>query len=422
MVEEKNPFKIAQQQLDEVASEIELDPEAHQMLREPLRTHQVQVPVRMDDGGTEIFTGFRVQHNDARGPAKGGIRFHPEETLDSIKALAMWMTWKCALVNIPFGGGKGGVICNPKKMSTAERERLSRSYIREIYDIIGPDKDIPAPDVYTDSQTMAWMLDEYCKIDRSYQPAVITGKPLELGGSPGREDATSRGGMLALKMAAEYKNLNLKDAEVAIQGYGNAGQFAHKLVTEQFGSKVVSVSDSSGAVYSSDGLEYERLSEHKEKNGTVVGLPNSEELGGDSKEANNKLLTSKIDILIPAAVENVITEKIAPEVTAKIVLELANGPTTPPAEKILHEREVFLVPDLLANSGGVTASYFEWIQNRTGRRWDLETVHNHLEKKIEMAFENMIREHEERKFMPRKAALITSVQRVSKAMKVLGKY
>lgn len=422
MTKEKNSFKIAQEQLEEAAEVIDLDPAAHQIMKNPLRTLQVQIPIDMDDGTTKVFTGFRVQHNDARGPTKGGIRFHPDETIDVVKALAMWMTWKCAIVDIPYGGSKGGVICNPKRMTDSELERLSREYIRTIYSFIGPQKDVPAPDVYTNPQIMAWMMDEFSKLEGSHQPGIITGKPVEVGGSLGRGDATARGGMLVLQEAAEYRGLDLKKSNVAIQGYGNAGQFAHRLIEEYFGSKVVAVSDSSGAIYKEDGLNRDELPKWKQKTGSVLGYEDSEKLDKDSSKANNKLLTLDVDVLIPAAVENVITEENAGNVKADIILELANGPITPKADKILYEKNSFAIPDFLANSGGVTVSYFEWVQNNYGYSWDLETVHRRLKKKMEEAFQNMIADYEKYEVNPRTAAYLTSIQKVDKAMKIRGWY
>ncbi|KXA91231.1 glutamate dehydrogenase, partial [candidate division MSBL1 archaeon SCGC-AAA259A05] len=351
---------------------------------------------------------------------KGGIRFHPDETLDTIKALAMWMTWKCAIANIPYGGAKGGIICNPKKMSDSELERISRNYIRTIYEFIGPEKDIPAPDVYTNPQTMAWMMDEYSKLRDAQRLGVITGKPTEIGGSLGREDSTARGGMFVLREAAKYSNLDLKEAKVAIQGYGNAGQFAHKLIREYFGSEIVAVSDSSGAIYEEEGLDYEKLSKWKQKTGSVVGFSSSEKMAEGVTEANNELLTSDVDLLVPAAIENVITEKNAENIRAEILLELANSPTTPKADKILHEKGSFVIPDLLANAGGVTVSYFEWIQNNYGYYWDLKTVHERLEEKMKAAFKSMTTEYKKHDVNPRAAAYLTSVRRVSKAMKLRG--
>ncbi|KXA94484.1 glutamate dehydrogenase [candidate division MSBL1 archaeon SCGC-AAA259E19] len=422
MDKEKNSFEIAKEQLSEVVDLMDLNPAAQEILMNPLRTLQVQIPVKMDDGETKVFTGFRVQHNDAPGPTKGGIRFHPDETLDTIKALAMWMTWKCAIADIPYGGAKGGIICNPKEMSDSELERMSRNYIRMIYKFIGPEKDIPAPDVYTNPQTMGWMMDEYSKLKDVQQPGIITGKPTEIGGSLGRNDATARGGMFVLREAAKYRNLDLKKAKVAIQGYGNAGQFAHKLIRDYFGSEIVAVSDSSGAICKEEGLDHEKLSEWKQETGSVLGFSDSEKMAEGAAEANEELLTSNVDLLVPAAIENVITEKNAEDVKAEIILELANGPTTPKADEILYEKESFVIPDFLANAGGVTVSYFEWVQNNYGYYWDLKTVHERLEEKMKTAFKSMIAEYEENDVNPRTAAYLTSVQKVSKAMKLRGWY
>ncbi len=416
MPEELDPFKIAQKQLDEAAKIMKLDPQAHAILREPLSILQVQIPVKMDDGTTKVFTGFRVHYNDARGPTKGGIRFHPEESLSTVKALAAWMTWKTALADIPYGGAKGGIICDPKKMSQGELERLSRGYVRAIGDYIGPEVDIPAPDVYTTPQIMAWMMDEYSKMKGKNQPGVITGKPIEVGGSLGRGDATARGGMFVLREAAKKLGIDLKKATIAIQGYGNAGEFAHKLVTEMFGSKVVAVSDSKGGIYSDNGLDFSKVKEHKEKTGSVINFPGAKNI------TNQELLELKVDVLIPAALENQITEKNAKNVKAKIVLELANGPTTPEADEILAKNGVFDIPDFLANSGGVIVSYFEWVQNIGGYYWDEKEVYEKLDKKISKSFWDTVATMEKYKCNPRQAAYILAVERVAKAMKIRGWY
>ncbi|MEO0231716.1 MAG: Glu/Leu/Phe/Val dehydrogenase [candidate division WOR-3 bacterium] len=415
MKEKLNPFKIAQEQLDEAAKILGIDgkPE-HMILREPLREFHVLIPVRMDDGSYKVFKGFRVQHNDARGPTKGGIRWHPEETIDTVRALAMWMTWKTAIVDLPYGGGKGGIICNPKEMSAGEKERLARGYIRAIAQIISPDKDIPAPDVYTDPQIMAWMMDEYSKIVQYNAMGIITGKPIPVGGSLGRDDATARGGMYTLREAAKVFNVDLSKATVAIQGYGNAGQFAHKLVEELFGSKVIAVSDSKGGILNKKGLSFKDVSKFKNETGTVVGFK------GTEKITNEELLELDVDVLIPAALENVITEKNADKIKAKIVLELANGPTTPEADKILYKNGIFVIPDFLANAGGVTVSYFEWVQNITGYYWSLEEVHERLDKKMTKAFKETYEEYKSRKVHPRLAAYLVSVKKVIEAMKLRG--
>ncbi|MGC9137597.1 MAG: Glu/Leu/Phe/Val family dehydrogenase [Thermoplasmata archaeon] len=414
MAEELNPFKIAQEQLDKAAKVMKLDPAVHAILREPMRVLEVTIPVKMDDGSVKVFKGFRVQYNDARGPTKGGIRFHPQETLDTVKALAAWMTWKTSVVDIPYGGAKGGVICDPKSMSEAEIERLSRGYIRAIGRFIGPEKDIPAPDVYTTPQIMAWMMDEYSKIVGYNAPGVITGKPLEVGGSLGRGDATARGGMYCLREAAKKIKLDLSKATVAIQGFGNAGQFAHKLITEMFGSKVVAVSDSKGGIYSEEGLDFEKVLAHKEKTGSVVNFP------GTKNITNEELLELKVDVLIPAALENQITAKNADKIKAKIVLELANGPTTPEADEILYKKGILDIPDFLANAGGVTVSYFEWVQNINGYYWTLDEVHQKLDQKMTKAFWDVMDAMEKYKVEPRTAAYIVAVKRVADAVKIRG--
>jgi glutamate dehydrogenase (NAD(P)+) len=414
MAEELNPFKIAQEQLDKAAKVMKLDPALHAFLREPMRVLEVTIPVKMDDGSVKIFKGFRVQYNDARGPTKGGIRFHPQETLDTVKALAAWMTWKTSVVDIPYGGAKGGVICDPKSMSEGEIERLSRGYIRAIGRFIGPEKDIPAPDVYTTPQIMAWMMDEYSKIVGYNAPGVITGKPLEVGGSLGRGDATAKGGMYCLREAAKKIKLDLSKATVAVQGYGNAGQFAHKLVTEMFGAKVVAVSDSKGGIYSEKGLDFEKVLAHKEKTGSVVNFP------GTKNITNEELLELKVDVLIPAALENQITGKNADKIKAKIVLELANGPTTPEADEILYKKGILDIPDFLANAGGVTVSYFEWVQNINGYYWTLDEVYQRLDQKMTKAFWDVMDAMEKYKVEPRTAAYIVAVKRVADAVRIRG--
>lgn len=414
MVKETNPFENAQKQLDIAGEKMKLEPSVHAMLREPMRVLEVSFPVRMDNGETKIFKGFRVQYNDARGPIKGGIRFHPDETIDTVKALAAWMTWKCAVVDIPYGGGKGGVICNTKEMSEGELERLSRGYIRAINYFIGPEKDIPAPDVYTTPQIMAWMMDEYSKLKGYNVPGMITGKPIPLGGSLGRGDATARGGMYTLREAAKHIGLDLKNATVAIQGYGNAGYFAAKLATELFGSKIVAISDSKGGIYNENGLDWEAVSEHKKKTKSVAGFR------GTKQMSNEELLELKVDVLIPSALENQITQKNADKIKAKIILELANGPTTPEADKILHKNKVFVIPDFLANAGGVTVSYFEWVQNTYGYYWEEQEVHEKLEKKMVKAFKDVIEMAEKYKVDNRTAAYMVSVNRVAEAMKLRG--
>jgi len=409
-----NPFEIAQQQLDEAAAILKLDPAIHEFLRWPMRELHVTLPVKMDDGKTKIFHGFRVQYNDARGPTKGGIRFHPAETIDTVRALAAWMTWKTAVVDIPLGGAKGGIICNPKEMSPGEIERLSRAYIRQVGRILGPDMDVPAPDVYTTPQIMAWMADEFSFLRGHNEFGVITGKPLPLGGSAGRGDATARGGIYCLREAGKALGINLKGATAAIQGYGNAGYFAHKLGTELLGLKVVAVSDSRGGIYDPEGLDFEKVIAHKEKTGSVVGFPGAESIG------NEEILELDVTVLFPAALENVITQSNAGRIKARVIAELANGPTTPEADKILHQNGVYVIPDFLCNAGGVTVSYFEMVQNAYGYYWDEETVHERLDKKMTAAFHAVHREAQARKVHNRLAAYLVAVSRVAEAVRLRG--
>jgi len=420
-MEELNPFKIAQQQLDEAAKIMKLDKYAHSILREPAEALTVNFPVRMRDGSTKIFTGFRVHHNTARGPAKGGIRFHPEESMDTVKALAAWMTWKCSLADLPFGGGKGGVICDPKKLNDYELENLTRAYTRAVYKFVGPFRDIMAPDVYTTPQIMAWIVDEYSKITGKNEFGVVTGKPLEVWGSQGRGDATATGGLYVLREAAKYKKMNLKTATIAIQGFGNAGNFAFALSRQLFGSKVVAISDSKGAIYDRKGLDYKKVLEAKEKKGYVQAYTGAERL------TNDQLLELNVDVLIPAALENQVTGKNADKIKAKILLELANGPVTPEADKILAERKVFDLPDFLVNSGGVTVSYFEWLQNTSGYYWNSEEVYGKLDSIITKSFRDVMAKQEEysrigEKINVRMAAYIIAVDRIAKAMKYRGWY
>lgn len=409
-----NPFHTAQAQLDEAAKLLDLPSSVHALLREPMAEFRVRIPVRMDDGTTKTFTGFRVQYNASRGPCKGGIRFHPEETVDTVRALAAWMTWKTAIVDLPLGGGKGGVICNPKEMSEGELERLSRGYMRAVARILGPEIDVPAPDVYTTPQIMAWMLDEYETIAGRRAGGVITGKPLILGGSPGRGDATARGGMYTIREAAARRGIHLASSTAAIQGYGNAGSYAHMLLEELFGTKVVSVSDSRGGIYSPDGLSCRDVMKHKEKTGTVVGFPGAEGV------SNEQLLELPVDILLPSALENAITGENASEVKAKIVAELANGPTTPEADEILHRKGVLVIPDFLCNAGGVTVSYFEQVQNLNLDRWKLEDVHRKLDERMTAAFNDFYSAYEAHQVHPRLAAYTVSVGRVADACAMRG--
>ncbi len=409
-----NPFEIAQRQLDEVAQRIGLEPHVHEMLRWPKLEIQVTFPVRMDDGSIRIFRGFRVQYNDARGPAKGGIRFHPQETLDTVRALAAWMTWKTAVMDLPLGGGKGGVVCDPKHLSQGELERISRAYIRAIAPFIGPERDVPAPDVYTNPQIMAWMMDEYNAIVGRHVPGVITGKPVPLGGSRGREDATARGGIYATREAAKVLGLSLDGATAAIQGYGNAGQHAHRLGAELLGLKVVAVSDSQGGVYNPKGLDFAALSAWKREHGTVVGFPGADPI------TNEELLELSVTILFPAALENQITAENAPRIRARIVAELANGPTTPEADRILYDKGIYVIPDFLCNAGGVTVSYFEMVQNASGYYWSEAEVHQRLDEKMTAAFHAVHETAQRYRVHNRLGAYIVAVERVVEAMRLRG--
>jgi glutamate dehydrogenase (NAD(P)+) len=409
-----NPFTIAQRQLDKAAEKLGLDPQVHALLRDPMRTMEVHFPVRMDGGTVKTFTGYRVQYNDARGPTKGGLRFHPDETIDTVKALAAWMTWKTAVVDIPYGGGKGGVVCNPKELSTGEVERVARGFVRALGRFIGPEKDIPAPDVYTNPQIMAWMMDEYSTIVGYNAPGVITGKPIPLGGSLGRGDATARGTVYCILEAAKVVGIDLSGATVAIQGYGNAGYYAAALMEELAGSRVVAVTDSRGGVVSSDRIDPDAASDHKRSTGSVAGF------NGLKPITNQEILQLDVDVLIPAAIENVITEKNAGQVRARIVAEAANGPTTPEADEILQDKGVYVVPDFLCNAGGVTVSYFEWVQNIGGFYWTIEEVHARLKEKMVRAFREVHAMAESHKVDNRTAAYMVAVQRVAEVMRLRG--
>ncbi len=411
--ENLNPFEIAQRQFDTAAEKLGLDDGMREVLRYPKRQLVVSVPTLMDDGSVRVFQGYRVQHNVARGPAKGGIRYHPKVTIDEVKALASWMTWKCATVNIPYGGGKGGVTCDPKKMSRAELERMTRRYASEISIIIGPDRDIPAPDVYTDSQTMAWIMDTY-SMTRGYSAlGVVTGKPLELGGSAGRREATARGALFCIREACQVMKKPLRGATAAVQGFGNAGAIAARLLHDD-GARVVAVSDSKGGLYSSRGLDIPRVLEHKENTGSVVGFKGAERV------TNDELLETRCDILVPAALENQITLRNASRVRARIVAEAANGPTTPGADRVLHERGSFVIPDILCNAGGVTVSYFEWAQNLQGFFWDEFEVNKQLERFMKRAFHEVLETSRKHNVDMRVAAYVLAVARVAEATRVRG--
>ena len=414
IAESLNPFEISQAQLDEAAVALGLDTSMHQLLRNPLRQLQVSIPVRMDNGSTVVFQGFRVQYNDACGPTKGGIRFHPEETIDTVRALAAWMTWKTAVVGLPYGGGKGGIICNPKELSETELERLARGYVRAVGDFIGDDVDIPAPDVYTTPQIMAWMMDEYSVMHGRNIPGVITGKPILLGGSLGRSDATARGAVYTVREAAKHCNIDLVGASMAIQGFGNAGVYLAQLATELLGMKVVAVSDSRGGIYNPNGLDWQAVEAHKQLTGSVVNYPDAESV------SNAELLELDVTVLCPAALENVITANNAANIKAKIVAEVANGPTTPTADKIMHANGVFVIPDFLCNAGGVTVSYFEWVQNVGGYYWDLATVHQRLDANMTEAFRKVVQMRKATQVPTRVAAYMVAIQRVAEACKLRG--
>jgi glutamate dehydrogenase (NAD(P)+) len=412
--QENNPFEIVKKQVDKCSEILKLSPEVTEVLKNPVRELHVSLPVRMDNGSFKVFQGFRVQYNDARGPAKGGIRFHPQETIDTVRALSAWMTWKCSLLDLPLGGGKGGIICNPKELSAGELERLSRAYIRSIYPLIGPEKDIPAPDVYTTPQIMAWMMDEYSVIAGKPQFGMITGKPLCVGGSPGRGDATARGGMFTIREAAKALGINLKNATVAIQGYGNAGYFAAKLAKEMFGCKVVAACDSQGGVLNESGLDPQSLFKCKTESGSVCDMQ------GVKHISNEDILTLDVDVLIPAAIENVITQRNAGKVKAKIVAELANGPTTPDADDILFANNVHVIPDFLCNAGGVTVSYFEMVQNAYMYYWDEQEVYEKLDRRISSAYQSVLETSRSYDINMRQAAYVLAVKRVVDAMKTRG--
>ena len=414
MKKELNPFSIAQTQLDDAAEKLGLDKATHELLRWPMQELKITIPVKMDDGSTKIFHAFRIQYNTARGPAKGGIRWHPDETVDTVRALAAWMTWKTSVVDIPLGGGKGGIICNPKELSEAEKERLARAYIRAIARSLGVTKDVPAPDVYTTPQIMAWMMDEYETIVGEKHPGVITGKPIALGGSQGRGDATARGGTYVTQEAAAAYGIDLKGQTMAIQGFGNAGQYAAQLGEKILGLKLVAASDSKGGIYNANGIDAEALILHKLKNGAVNGFPEAEEI------SNEQMLELEVAVLFPAALENVVTGENAPRLRCKILCELANGPTTPDADDILFDKGIIVLPDFLANAGGVTVSYLEQVQNTYNLYWEIEEIHWRLKEKMRGAFKSVYEMSKSQKVNMRQAAYLVSVARVAEACKLRG--
>ena len=410
-----NPFEMAQQQLLDCAKILKLDQSVVNVLMQPQRQIQVSIPVKMDDGTTKVFQGFRVQYNNALGPYKGGIRFHPDETIDTVRALSAWMTWKCSVLGLPLGGGKGGVICNPKEMSEGELERLSRGYVRAIWQNLGPDTDVPAPDVYTNGQIMAWMMDEYSVIQGKNQFGLLTGKPLVVGGSLGRNDSTARGGMFTLREAAKELKLNLKGAKFAILGFGNAGTYAATLAEEMFGAKVVAVTDSKGGIYDPKGLNIAKVSEHKAKTKSVVGYNKLEKL------TNEEVLALPVDVIVAAAPdEGAINEKVAKTIKAKVICELANGPTTPEGDKVLYKNGVHVIPDFLCNAGGVTVSYYEMVQNMYMHYWPIEEVYAKLDAAMTKSYHAVYDASKEYKINMRQAAYVVAVKRVVEAMKVRG--
>ena len=411
----QNVWQMAQAQLDDVAALIGLDASVHAYLRVPKRVLTVSVPCEMDDRSLRVFEGYRVQHNMSRGPAKGGIRFHPDVSLDEVKALAMWMTWKCALVNIPFGGAKGGVICDPKSMSMRELENMTRRYTSEISIIIGPEKDIPAPDVYTTPQIMAWIMDTY-SMQKGYSiPGVVTGKPIAIGGSLGRDKATARGCLVVANEAMAEIGRNINGATASIQGFGNAGMHAAELFAEA-GYKIVAVSDSRGGVGNPKGLDVGKLIAFKQETGSVSGFS-----GGDTM-SNKDVLECACDVLVPAALEKVITAENAPRIRAKIIAEAANGPTLPEADDILFDRGIMVLPDILANAGGVTVSYFEWVQDLQEDFWDEEKVNERLKRKMTKAFSETLEQSKKLKVHMRRAAYVVAVSRVAEATRLRGVY
>ncbi|HTT45687.1 MAG TPA: Glu/Leu/Phe/Val dehydrogenase [Thermoplasmata archaeon] len=411
-----NPFETAKKQVDIVADLLGLDSGMREVLKHPKRELTVNFPVRMDDGSYRVYTGYRVQYNMARGPCKGGIRYHPQVSLDEVRALAAWMTWKCAVVNIPYGGAKGGVICDPKHMSKGELERLTRRYTTEISGIIGPERDIPAPDVYTDGQTMSWIMDTYSILKGYSVPGVVTGKPIALGGSEGRGEATGRGCAYTIREAAKDAGVRVKNGTVAVQGFGNAGSVAANLLNDEQGAKIVAASDSKGGIYKADGFNPHALEEHKAKTGSVVGFPGAKTI------SNEELLELKVDILVPAALENQLTAKNADKVNAKLIAEAANGPTLPEADSIFFQKKITVLPDILANAGGVTVSYFEWAQDIQGYFWPLNEVNSRLERIMVQSYSDVHKVATERKVHNRTAAYVLAIQRVVDAIKVRGIY
>jgi glutamate dehydrogenase/leucine dehydrogenase len=414
-VQPRSAYDAALENFDIAAGLLDLSLDVREMIKFPERVLTVTLPVRMDDGHVRRFEGYRVQHSTVRGPAKGGIRYHPNVTLDEVKALATWMTWKCAVVNIPFGGGKGGVTCNPKQMSETELERMTRRYASAILPLIGPQQDIPAPDVYTTPQTMAWIMDTYSMTKGYPVPSMVTGKPISLGGSLGRNEATGRGVFYTIQSACEHLRMSMKGAKVVVQGFGNAGSVAaHLLDSSQ--CYVVGVSDSTGCVFNKDGLDIPKLMLHKERTGAVAGFPASQSI------TPGELLSLDCDIFVPAALENAVHEDNAATVKAKIIAEAANGPLTPEADHILEDKGAFIIPDILCNAGGVTVSYFEWVQDEQHLFWDAQDVYNRLERVMRSAFNDVVKIRTDRRVSMRAAANMLGIGRVAEAVKLRGLY
>jgi len=414
MKENLDPFQISQIQLYNACKIRGCDREIYKSLSEPERFVEVKLTMKMDDNSLKTFKGFRSQYNSARGPMKGGIRWHPDETAALVKALSAWMTWKCACVDIPLGGAKGGIICNPREMSDRELETLARSYIRKIADFIGPSIDVPAPDVYTNPQIMAWMMDEYEIIVRKHAPSVITGKPLPLGGSAGRSIATAKGGSYCIREAAKGIDLDLNGARVVIQGYGNAGSWAAKILQDDYNCKIIAVSDSKGGIYNKNGINAYAASEQKERASTVIGLKGTQEI------TNNELLELECDVLVPSALENVITRKNSQNLDCKIVAELANGPTTPAGDQILFKNGIIVIPDFLCNAGGVTVSYFEMVQGYYQYFWTEAEVFTALDKIITKAYNSVVHKAKECNSNYRMGAYLIAIDRVINAMRLRG--
>lgn len=419
LLAKKNPFEIVQNEMKFACKKLGLKDPAYEVLKEPERTLIVSIPVRMDDGTIRAFTGFRVHHNTVMGPAKGGFRFHPAVSMDEVKALSAWMTFKCAVVGIPYGGAKGGVICDPSELSKQELEKLTRGYVRAISSIIGPKKDIPAPDVNTNPQVMAWFMDEYSKVVGYNAPGVVTGKPVEVGGSLGRNQATGFGVSIAVEKTCEAMNLDINRTNVAVQGFGNVGSFT-ALHCARKGAKVIAIGEwdkkiGTYAIYDEKGIDIDKLFDYRAENGNIIDFP-----GAKMMTLDDFWELDDVDILVPAAMENVITEENAPKIKAKVIVEAANGPTTPKADKILQERGIPVIPDILCNAGGVTVSYFEWVQNLMNFYWSEDEINKKLEPILINAFDNVYKMHSKFDVPMRKAGYILAIKRLADAMKLRG--